>query len=320
MYRRNGFDSRRLQRTPRLEMAVWQDLVSDTGHMHMPGYDPNDPYSCTCYPKPSSIQIPSMVYDEIRCPHPEKHHLQPAQDDVFAYPWTVQTYEPPFDKNSYRPMSLPPRPPMSAKTAPPYVGMKAKKLQSVAPPPNSAPDKVKVPKLDLNLLEQPQRSKVVTTPTLTTIGEAQDDFAETKGNYPTITQYDSVSQVLQRRYSSYYRNPAPTPLHFKDPDRNMMRRTPVRDPPYKGMPPRTREVITRDLPTRNSAYYSRFEYSPPPQVRGSPGMRSYTATMDPVPTRQFEGHYVDPKTGKDFKYDVRYGKRDLEGNRSLITA
>lgn len=44
-------------------------------------------------PVKSSKTIPSMYYDELRCPHCAAH-VQPSQDEVLAYPWTVQSYRP----------------------------------------------------------------------------------------------------------------------------------------------------------------------------------------------------------------------------------
>ncbi|CAL1527890.1 unnamed protein product [Lymnaea stagnalis] len=44
-------------------------------------------------PEKSSKNIPSMYYDELRCPHCAAH-VQPSQDEVLAYPWTVQSYRP----------------------------------------------------------------------------------------------------------------------------------------------------------------------------------------------------------------------------------
>lgn len=50
-----------------------------------------DPTVCHCFPTTSSLHIPSMLYDHINCPHHNTKHIQPAQAQVFAYPWTALT-------------------------------------------------------------------------------------------------------------------------------------------------------------------------------------------------------------------------------------
>ena len=49
----------------------------DTARVRLYTHDSHDPYSCTCYPRVSSKTIPSMMYDGVRCPHPE-HRYQPV--------------------------------------------------------------------------------------------------------------------------------------------------------------------------------------------------------------------------------------------------
>ncbi|KAK3597193.1 hypothetical protein CHS0354_003693 [Potamilus streckersoni] len=46
---------------------------------------------CSCFPDPSHITIPSMFYDGIKCHHEHENHIQPAQQMVFAYPWTADS-------------------------------------------------------------------------------------------------------------------------------------------------------------------------------------------------------------------------------------
>ena len=53
--------------------------------------DDIDPSVCDCFPTTSSKHIPSMLYDHIHCPHHNTKHIQPAQQQVFAYPWTANT-------------------------------------------------------------------------------------------------------------------------------------------------------------------------------------------------------------------------------------
>lgn len=53
-----------------------------------------DPTVCHCFPHTSSLHIPSMLYDHINCPHHNTKHIQPAQEQVFTYPWTAVTNKP----------------------------------------------------------------------------------------------------------------------------------------------------------------------------------------------------------------------------------
>ena len=311
MYRRNGYDSRRgLRKTPRLEVAVFQENIPDdniefAGRVNIADYDPNDPYSCVCYPKPSSILIPSMVYDEIRCPHPEKHHLQPAQDDVFAYPWTVQTFEPPTNMCRKPSLASPlpirkQRKPATAKTAPPFFDQPDAKAPRSTPPYSAPTRPANIPKL--NLKQQDQRTKISATPELSIITE--DMLYQPKRNreplpyeqedQPEITQFDSVSQVYM---------PKPSPNTFRYPSRNNVRKTPVHDPRVRKLAPRTREIISRDLPTRHNFFGQtrdscrepHYAYSPPNKAGETPQPRAGTSSILGQPNRLFTGSYLDPR-------------------------
>ena len=56
---------------------------SDTARVRLYTHDSHDPYSCTCFPRASSKTIPSMMYDGVRCPHPE-HRYQPVSGLMFT--------------------------------------------------------------------------------------------------------------------------------------------------------------------------------------------------------------------------------------------
>ncbi|GFS02619.1 hypothetical protein ElyMa_004611600 [Elysia marginata] len=83
---------------PHLEGRAWESqeplrvaLITNRPHhtrhrKHHIGY-------CEASPEKSSKYIPTMHYDELRCPHCQDK-LQTYQDEVLAYPWTVQTHQP----------------------------------------------------------------------------------------------------------------------------------------------------------------------------------------------------------------------------------
>ncbi|XP_062591842.1 uncharacterized protein LOC134253327 [Saccostrea cucullata] len=85
---------------PRIELNVLR-LDEDGNSLYDEDFDPS---VCHCFPSTSSLHIPSMLYDHINCPHHNTKHIQPAQDQVFAYPWTAVTNKQPVAKG-YRPRS-----------------------------------------------------------------------------------------------------------------------------------------------------------------------------------------------------------------------
>lgn len=46
----------------------------DTARVLLCTHDSGDPWSCVCFPRTSSKTIPSMTYDGVKCPHPDRHH------------------------------------------------------------------------------------------------------------------------------------------------------------------------------------------------------------------------------------------------------
>ncbi|KAK3084012.1 hypothetical protein FSP39_006701 [Pinctada imbricata] len=71
----------------RIELNILR-LDADGNSIHDGDIDQN---VCDCFPQTSSRHIPSMLYDHINCPHNSTKHIQPAQNEVFAYPWTANT-------------------------------------------------------------------------------------------------------------------------------------------------------------------------------------------------------------------------------------
>lgn len=73
---------------PRVEVNVLK-VDADGNSIYDEEFDPD---LCHCFPPTSSIRLPSMIYDELRCGHHEEStYIQPAQKSVFTYPWTANT-------------------------------------------------------------------------------------------------------------------------------------------------------------------------------------------------------------------------------------
>lgn len=135
----------------RIELNVLR-LDEDGNSLYDEDFDPN---VCHCFPNTSSLHIPSMLYDHINCPHHNTKHIQPAQAQVFAYPWTAATNKrrqtvggggrkprsPAADSLVSDKLSLieeEPRTPFVIKTAPPFANPSVF-MESKGEPPFTAP-------------------------------------------------------------------------------------------------------------------------------------------------------------------------------------
>ncbi|KAL8569163.1 hypothetical protein ACOMHN_020290 [Nucella lapillus] len=240
-------------------------------------HDSSDPYSCTCYPRVSKNTIPSMMYDEVRCPHPE-HMYQPAEQDVFAYPWTTQTFRPNVVlQHGYKRGQITPP---SAVSAPPFTLYHPKNLnpsKGSQPPPYSAPEKpllapLLAAKPSDRRLRRVNRQRVATLPKLDTVEE-------------DVSPFDSISQGAVPLRS--FRPPS---LRLGTVDTRIMGRV---DSDLRG-DTRMRAMSTpRALPALD------FDGFPE------------------TPNRIFKGEYVDSE-GQKYEYDIKYGKKTLDGKRTRL--
>ncbi|KAK7087987.1 uncharacterized protein [Littorina saxatilis] len=161
---------------------------NDAARARLYTHDSNDPYSCMCFPSKSSKTIPAMMYDGVRCPHPD-HQFPPAKQDVFAYPWTVHTNRPQrILEYGYKQGQV--RPP-SAVTAPPFAlyNKKEPRPQVKEPPPHTAP----VKKTSAPLLSSDPSDRRLRRAERQRLAPLPEDEAD------EISPFDSVSQVSPLR-------------------------------------------------------------------------------------------------------------------------
>lgn len=265
--------------------------VSDSARVRLYTHDSTDPWSCTCYPRASQKTIPSMMYDGVKCHHPE-HKFQPARQDYFAYPWTSQTSRPtkPLEFG-YRQWQV--KPP-SAVTAPPFAYYTSKddnplhrkgdkKLKGDKPPPYSAPVKHNLEPLlsakpSDRRLRRADRRKLAAAPALASVPEMDDG----------VSPFDSISQVMLNDQPRF------------DPDSLRLR--------------------TVDEPAR-TRLQSELRYAAPVRALSTPRPRPRRQTADAfpqTPNRIFKGEYVDPNDGQKYQYDIKHGKVVLDGKRQKL--
>ncbi|XP_076434579.1 uncharacterized protein LOC143274600 [Babylonia areolata] len=251
-------------------------------------HDSSDPFSCTCFPRASNKTIPSMMYDEVRCPHPE-HRYQPAAQDVFAYPWTSQTYRPHREPPPRHGYSQGQDRPPSALTAPPFVLYNTKgghPSKGGKPPPYSAPDPpLPAPLLSAKpsdrRLRRMNRQRVADGfPGLATVAEKVND---------DVFPFDSVSQVgAAETAPRSFRSPS---LRLRTVDSPVLRRV---ESELWGHGGRQRALSTpRALPVLDPDGFPE------------------------TPNRIFKGEYVDSR-GQKYQYDIKYGKTILDGKRTRL--
>ncbi|KAK6191290.1 hypothetical protein SNE40_003019 [Patella caerulea] len=307
MYRRNGPPSRKEMETPRLELNVWREPREDGWeHTRVELMDLHDHHvhgiNCGCFPKTSNSFIPSMIYDDVRCPHYENENLiQPGQQQMLAYPWTVQTYAPPRDLygreargsskmsigSFYRTPSVQSAPAKVLDRPTESASLKKRKPL----PPFTAPDKRDrkfKPPASADSYKSQQR--IAVTPNVTTADG--DDYSIMNPEIndpdkPLVTQFDSVSQVATIGRHDFG--------DFKQPT-DRKRRGPRLDRQFMLTPPR------------------------PALSTPDPRPNSITSSFKNSPRRIFTGQYVDPRSGHKYEYDIKYKKHNVQGNRKKVLA